>query len=809
MIKNYFTVALRNLLRNKTFTVINITGLAVGIAVFILIFEFVAAEWSSNRFNKNFNNLYRVGTLDKTGEHGYYIPPGFMPLLTAKVADIASFTRVTDDLASGVIGFTDEKTGQLKTLREENICFADSNFLSVFSFPLLSGSPSLAAPKTMALSEKMAKKIFGNSAVTGKTVTISNQFGNTDYTIIAVFKDMAAQSDIRPSLLLSLNTLETAAGRNGNDWADPATLDNGFVNCYAVLKPTASAAAVAKQINGIVHELQPSATEQVILQPFSELHLAPAFNYPYQTFGSLKLVTMLVGVGLLILLIAWVNYINLSTVQALRRARETGVRKVLGASRGQLTLQYLTETFFITFFSVAISFILVQLLQQLFNSFTGRELSLQALSNGWFWTVAFLVILLGSLLSGGYVAFVLSSFSPITAVRGKIASSSNGIVLRKGLVVFQFTISIIFIISTIVMYRQLQYMKTTNLGLNLTQLLVIKGPTIAAAGSAQRNIAFKNELSHLAFIKTLTASNNVPGKGYNFSADHITKPSAQKGDEKKSYKMFIADEHFFNTYGIPLLYGKMFTTADADLGWSKAKKVILNQKAVAALGYEANAQLPGQKIDWAGEQYEIAGIVKDYHHLSLQNAIEPIVFLPSASSYYFTVQTDVNNMPGKIATLNAIYNKYFSGNPFEYFFADETYNKQYASEQQLGNTFIAAAVIAILIACMGLFGLAVFTAQQRTKEIGIRKVMGASIKNIAGLLSLDFVKLVVAAIIIATPVAWWAGNQWLQQFAYRTTVAWWIFAMAGASAILIAVLTVSFQAVKAARANPVTSLRAE
>ncbi|MBS1608879.1 MAG: ABC transporter permease [Bacteroidetes bacterium] len=810
MLKNYLVVAVRNLLRNKTFTAINIAGLAAGLAVFVLIFEFVAAEWNTNRFHKNFDSLYRLGTIDKNGNHDSHLAPGYAPAIAQNVPGVQAVVRWVDGLGSGVISYNDTKSGELKSFREENITYVDGNFLEQFSFPLASGRPSLQEPKTMALSETMANKFFGTTNISGQTLTVSNQFGNTPYTITAVFKNPTTGSDLQPEILLSLNTLSSAANRNENDWADPATFENGFSNYYLVLKKEANATAVSKAITQLMHAAQPSSNGIIsVLQPFSELHLAPRFSYTYQTFGSLKLVALLLGVALLILLIGWVNYINLSTVQAMKRAKETGVRKVLGASRSQLTFQYLAETFLLTLLSVGLSLILVQLLQNGFNRFTGKSLSLEVLNHGWFWAAAIAFVFIGSLLSGGYVAFVLSSFKPVTAIRGKGETKSKGISLRKGLVVFQFTISILFIIATMVLYRQLQYMKTTNLGVSLDQLLVIKGPTVSSEDQAEKNVAFKNALGQLAFVKKYSGSNNVPGGGYNFFADHITRLSPQKDDEKKSYAMLISDEKFFDTYDIKFVQGKAFTSDDAMHAWMNCKKVLVNEKAAAELGFSKTENIVGQKINWANTQYEIAGVVKDYHHLSLQRPIDPVIFLPSVSFVYFTIQTDVNNLQQKISSLNALYKQYFPGNPFEYFFADEKFNKQYVEEQQLGNVFIASAVIAVIIACMGLFGLAAFTAQQRTKEIGIRKVLGASVTNIATLLSKDFVKLVFIAICIASPVAWWALNKWLSNFAYRTNIGWWIFAGAGTMAILIAVLTVSFQAVKAAVASPVKSLRTE
>ncbi len=811
MLKNYLKIALRNLWRNKTFTVINIAGLAIGLAVFILIFEYVAFEWGFNRFNSNYNNMYRVAVATSDGNHNYLTEPGYAPVIKNKFPSIQTAVRVAENIGAGVISQAQQPGSAAvnEPFKEESISYVDGDFLSAFSFPLLHGTANLGQPQMVALSETTAKKIFGNSDATGKQVVISNQFGNTTYTVSAVFKDMPAQSDIRANVLLSLSTLETAANRNDNDWADPKTLDNGFVGLYLILKNAKDQKQVADQLTSFFKSSKPNAaSDKIILQPFSELHLAPNFSYPLQTFGSLTLVVLLMSVALLILLIAWVNYINLSTVQALRRAKETGVRKVLGASRTQLSFQYLSETLLLTLASVGIAFILVNICQQFFNGFTGKPLDFSVLNQGWFWAIAVLCILGGSMLAGGYVSFVLSSYKPAAVIRDKNAKSGKGINLRKGLVVFQFSISIVFIIATMILYQQLNYMKTGNLGVKLDQLLVIKGPTISSDDQAEKNVAFKNALVQMPFVKKYAASNNIPGQGYNFSADGITSLNPQKGDEKKEYNIFICDNNFYDTYHVDFVQGKAYTQEEAYMGWKRAKKIIINEKAAAQLGFSRNENLAGKKIKW-GQEYEIAGVVKDYHHLSLQKAIEPIIFLPSVSFVYFTVQMDVTNMTDKLATIKGLYRQYFPGNPFDYFFADEVYNKQYNSEQKLGNVFIASALVAIIIACLGLFGLAAFTAQQRVKEIGIRKVLGASVADITSLLSKDFVTLVIISAFIAFPIAWYAMYHWLQDFAYRITISWWVFAAAGFAALLIALLTVSFQAIKAALSNPVKNLRTE
>lgn len=809
MFKNYFKTAFRNLWRNRQFSIINIAGLALGMAVFLFITQYVAFEWNANRFNKNYNELYRVNAQYKEGNTEYYLPPGIAPVAKQQIPAIENYVRVADGIAAGVLSYLGQTETDTKTFREESMLYVDGSFLNVFSFPLVAGTASLAEPKTLALSETISRKLFGTADVVGKTVTVSNQFGNTPYTVKAVYQ-LPAESDIKADVLLSLHTLESAANRDGNDWADPNDIQSGYTNIYLQLKKDADAETVAKSITSFLHATKPQTKDdKVVLQPFSALHLAPSFDYPYQTFGSLLLVVVFSCVAVLILLIAWVNYINLSTAQALNRAKEVGVRKVLGASRMQLVLQYLTETFILTLASAGIAILMVNLLQNMFNDFTGKPLSISVLNNGWFWASGIALIVVGSLLSGSYVAFALTSFKPITTIRGKVPTTIKGFSLRKSLVVFQFTISIVFIIATVILYRQLQYMKTENLGMNLDQLLVIQGPTVSSEGQAERNVSFKNALGQLPFVKKYAASNNIPGIGYNFSTEEITKlNNPQRGDERKSYSMFICDDRFFDTYGISFAQGKTFTTDDAERSWNNVRKVIINEKAAQQLGFDTKQNIIGQKISW-GEPFEVIGVVKDYHHKSLREPIQPAIYLGSVSFSYFTVQTDTRDMQSKINTIKSIYSSTFPGNPFEYFFADEKYDQQYFAEQKLGNVFIAAALVAILIACMGLFGLAAFSARQRVKEIGIRKVLGASVANITTLLSKDFIRLVIIAIVIASPIAWWAMNQWLQDFAYRTRINFWIFFIAGLIAIGIALLTVSFQAIKAAMANPVKNLRTE
>jgi len=807
MFKNHLKIAFRSLWRNRAFSAINMFGLILGFTVFILIAEYVAFEWNANRFHRNFKELSRVSFLYKTGETNYYMPPGLGPMLQSNVPGIKQVIRIGENVGNGVLSIKEGATP--KVFREESVSFVDGQFLKVFSFPVLQGSGLLDKPQTMSLSKSTAIKYFGSINAVGKVIAVNNQFGNTDYTVTGVYEDMPQNSDIKADILLSFKTLESAALRNRNDWADPTGLGSEYTFFYVLTNPNTNMAQLSAQATSLWHKLKPdSKGDGVGFQTLQNLHIAPSFSYQFQTYGSLLLMVSFLSVAVLIIIIAWVNYINLSTAQALNRAREVGVRKVLGASRAQLTLQYLTETFVLTILSLSVALVVVLLLQGAYNNFLEKNLSLAVLNAGEFWLGGTALILGCTLLAGGYVSWVLSSFNPLKTIRSKALLTVGGLSLRRSLVVFQFITSIVFIIATIVLYEQLQYMQNQDLGMKVDQRLAITGPSVINSSQKDNSVAFENEVKQLPFVKQLSASNNIPGQGYNFSADGITKINANPGDEKKSYAMLIVDDQFFKTYDINVKYGTGFTLPMLEHGWPKTKKVILNEAAVRQLGYADNNAVIGQKIKWNND-FEIVGVVKDYHHLGLHEQIKPMIFLPAVADGFFTLKMETGNISGKMEQIRAIYQKNFPGEPFSYSFLDEVYDKQYKAEYQLGKIFIAAAFTAVLIACLGLLGLAMFAARQRVREIGIRKILGANVLSLVNLISADFLKLVTVALVIASPIAWFAMHRWLEGFAYRITMQWWMFAAAGLMAVLIAFVTVSIQAVKAAIANPVKSLRSE
>ncbi|GAA4446993.1 ABC transporter permease [Nibrella saemangeumensis] len=811
MLRNYFKIAFRSLWKNKVFAGINMAGLALGMAACLLILEYISFERSVNQFHTNLPHLYRVVFQSKSGNASDFVAPGVAPLVKEQFGEIATFCRTAGGIVHGIVTAGDAGTGKSFREGDSDITMVEGTFFELFSFPIVAGSgESLKQPYTVAISESYAKKYFGAGEALGKMLTLNNQFGKVAYKVTAVYKDFPENSDFRYNLLFSLQTLTIPANLNGNGWADLNGLESAFATAFVQLQPGVDYRMLEDKINTFKNKLKPESADMSIrLQPMRYIHLAPSLNDPYPTTGNLKFIYLLGGIALLILAIAWFNYINLSTASSLKRAKEVGVRKVIGAGRWQLIRQFLSESLVLNAFGLVLALVLVSVLQEPFNQLVGKSLSVSVLGQDSLWMAGLLALVFGSVLSGGYVAFALSSFEPMQTLKGVFARSGRGVLLRQALVVFQFSISIALIASTVVLYQQLQYMQNKDLGVKLDQLLVIRGPEMGKDESfKQRSTAFQQQIQQLSFIRDFCATSSVPSKWYNFNAEGITRQNPRPGDEKKSYAIASVDHRFVSTYGLTLLAGQNITAAMCTLGWNEVQHVLLNETAVRQLGFASPAEAVGKKLMW-GHDYEIVGVVKDYHHQSVRQAIDPIIFYPQFSDYYMTVRLTSDRIQEKMGQLEQLYKKQFPGNPYEYFFVDEVYHQQYQAEQQSGLLFTIASGLAILIACLGLFGLATFTAEQRTKEIGIRKVLGASVPSLVSMLSRDFLKLVFIAILIASPIAWYAVHSWLQDFAYKIDIEWWMFALAGLLAVSIALVTVSFQSVKAALVNPVKSLKAE
>ncbi|WP_234736852.1 ABC transporter permease [Tellurirhabdus bombi] len=814
MLRNYIKIAFRNLWKSKVFSGVNIAGLALGITAFVLILEYISFEKSYNQFHANLPTLHRV--LLKYGGDGPdndFVPAAMAPALKLNFSEVNAFCRLAF-VQNGIVTLESKNTKKgLQAIREANSICVDGDFFEMFSFPIVAGSPSLYAPNTVAISASKAKAYFGAENAVGKVLTLNNQFGKIAYTVVAVFADIPANSDLQFDMVYSMATLITAAKESHNDWARLDRWEGAFSQAIVQLDPQANPAVFEKQASKLVQTYRPKTNDRIRLQPLAYLHLGASLSDERPTVEKLGFIYLLGGIALLILTIAWLNYVNLSTAGALKRAKEVGVRKVVGANRAQIAMQFLSESLLLNLLGFALAAVLIGVLQAPFNELIGKDLSFDVIAQGQVWVLALVAVVIGALASGGYAAFVLSGFPVLSIIKGIVSKGRKpGLTatssVRQTLVVVQFAISIVLIIATVVLYRQLSFMQNRNLGMNLEQLLVIKGAEVGDDATRQAGkVAFRNEIAQLPYVSSFCNSGSVPGGWYNFNSDGVTRMNPNPGDEKKNYAVTYADNRFIPTYGIKLAAGENFTAEMCDKA-TEAGRVLLNERAVKSLGFSSAQAAVGQKIKFNTE-FEIVGVITDYHHQSLQQSIEPLLIFPAYPGSNYTLRLNTNEIQTKIAGLEQRYKRLFPGNPFEYYFVSENYNKQYQTEQKYGRIFTTAAGLAIFIACLGLFGLATFTAEQRTKEIGVRKVLGASAGSIVALLSRDFLKLVVIAIIIATPLAWYAMNRWLQDFAYRVELSWWMFVLAGGIAMLIALATVSFQSLKAALVNPVKSLKSE
>ncbi len=810
MLKIYIKMAFRNIFRNKKYAMINIVGLAMGISAFLLLLEYISLEKSVNQFHKNIGSMYRLINESTDGKTWAETEPGWALQASQRYPEITTYCRYDDGgAAKGVVSVS---TTPEKVYREESIAYAEGNFFNVFSFPLVSGkTDALASPNTVFVSATTAKKYFGDQDPNGQILTLNNQFGNVEYKVEGVYKDMGDNSDLHYDMVFSLETLKNPANLNGNSWARLDNLESQYLCTVFILNKSTNIPQFEKKLTKLRDELKADKDGVVFrLQAFKDMHLGSSFNDKLQTSGNLKYVYMLGGIATLILLIAWFNYINLSTATSFKRANEVGVRKVIGATRSSLVKQFMSESLLINIIGLLAAIALVELTQPLFNTLIGKSLSLSTLGNNTIWMYGLLLLICGSVLSGAYAAFSLSKFNPVNTLKGKINKTAQGLLLRKSLVVSQFVISISLIIATILIYTQLNHMRNTNLGVNTNQMLVIRGPEVGNDSTYKnRRAAFWNMVAAESFVKDYCATGTIPGGWYNFMTSGFTQPASKKGDEVKTYAFAIVGDRFLHTYGLQLVAGRNFSPEECAVQWNDNSKVLMNETAIKQLGFSSAEAAVRTKIQWDERSLQIIGVVKNYHHTSVQRAIDPMIFYPQNNNAYLTVQLTPDKMQEKIATLEKLYKQSFAGNPFEYFFVDEVYNRKYTTEQQYGNIFSTAAIWAIFIACLGLFGLATFTVESRVKEIGVRKVLGASVQSIVSLLSKDFLLLVFIAFVIATPLAWYAMHQWLQDFASRITIGWWVFVLAGGIALMIALLTVSFQAIKAAIANPVKSLRTE
>jgi len=800
MFTNYLKIAFRSLIKRRLFTSVNLLGLVLGLVTFLGLFAYVATERSYNDFHVNKDRIYRVVVSEGNDSFETVLPPGYAAVLETNFTDIESAGRIASFIGGGLVAIPETDL----VFKENGVSFVEGDFFQAFSFPIARGSADLTNGNTAVITQAMADKFFGTIDPLGKTFMLSNQFGKQEFSVTGILEEIPFRSDITGDIFLSIHTLENPANRSGNDWADPNGFDSGFVNLFVMMKEGVDSKALADQLTDFIRKTPNGEATTILLQDLPSIHLGNSISDPLPTATSMGSVLVFLAIAILILGIAYVNYLNLSSANILTRIKEIKMRKILGAHSWQLAQQFMMETLLLLINSLLISCVLLYLLSPFASSIFGKEIWFGSLETPQTILIVSAIIGFCALISGFYVVILSGKFEQRSQLKFKPESQW----LRKSLVVFQFVISIGIIICTLVIRDQLSFMQSQSLGMNVDQKLVVAGPNDVGENRSSKMNAFKQSLKSQAFVKKIAGSNNLPGEGYNFSAGGISPLVARPEDKENNYSMFIIDEQFIPTYEIEVLAGRNFTSAEADQNWNNLNKVMLNESAAEQLGFENPAAAVGQNILW-GKPFEVVGVTKDYHHMSLREQIKPMIFLASQADGFFTLVVDPAQMKEAIAATQKTYESVFPGNPFSYSFMDESFAAQYEEESQLSLAFTIAGILAILISCLGLFGLAAYAVQQRTKEIGIRKVMGASTQSLLSLISKDFVILVAVAMVFAFPLAWYAMDAWQADFPYKAGLSVWTFGFAGIMTLLIALITVGSQAIKAAWANPVDAMRDE
>jgi len=819
MFKSYLTTAWRNIIKNKLFSFINIAGLAIGMAACLLILQFVNFELSYDQFNKNVKDIYRVYNdryqNGKLVQHGTITYSAIGKAMQDDFPEVINHARI-EPFGKIIITCENKKFGEQATIA------VDNSFLSMFSYSLLAGdqATALQQPYTVVLTQTTANRYFGAHEndygnLIGKVIVMGRD--SLPYKITGICKDVPENSHLEFDILASYTTL--LAGPNAYTQADYDFTDSDFWH-YIQLRHGVNYKALQAKFEAFSQRhfegnKISGSVEKFYLQSLAKAHLYSNFEYEIGKTGSATVVWGLLIIALFIIVIAWVNYINLSTARSVERAREVGVRKVTGATKSQLVRQFLIESFFINLIALLLAITLVLILQKPFNALVNHKLSfdflLQKSIGGYSITIGLLALMLaGMFVSGFYPAFVLSSFRPILVLKGKFSSSKKGIGLRKALVVGQFAITVALIIGSFVVYRQIRFMNSQELGMNIDHMLVIKPPMLTDFDSAfiAKENSFKMDIRQIANVKGVTTCNRIAGDELG-RAFNVHRSDDTSGNHYTMRNMG-ADDDFLNVYGIKLLTGRNFSPTDYNPDFNKLHNALINTSAVRMLGFASNEDALGKSIMLFNKKWDIIGVINDFHQKSLRYPLEPIIVAPFyGTDNPISIKIGSQSLASSISLIREKYLSYFPGNLFDYFFLDERFNQQYQNDRLFGKAFGIFAGFAIFIACLGLLGLSLFATAQRTKEIGVRKVLGASVLKIVLLLSKDFISLVVIAFIVASPLAWYVMHVWLQDFAYRINIDWWVFGIAGLLAVTIALATISFQAIRAARFNPVKSLRSE
>jgi putative ABC transport system permease protein len=806
MFQHYLRASLRNLRKHLGSSLINIICLSLGLAAFMLINAYVRFEKSYDKSHADAGRIYRVESRFYSGNQlindWATSTNGYAPAIKDHFPEVQDYARINWHDGERVV-----RNGNVK-FREEHVCYADSNFFSFFSYPLLEGDPNtvLKEPNTVVISESSAKRYFGHEDPIGKTLDIATIGDAYHCVVTGVFKDLPPNSTMRFNMLLSWSS-------------SPAWMQTTWYlhESYTFLKfyPGTDIHAVERGFPRMAESYKngPALKDlqwAVQLVPLSDIHLNAPKPYEVEAKGNRRAVQFLLGIAFFILLIACVNYVNLSTAKGIERAKEVGIRKVSGALRSQLLGQYMLESYLIGVCALLIAIILMLTLGSTLFSALGLDMPMTALQDMGLWITVLLVFALCILLSGLYPALILARLVPIKVLKGRYGFSPRGIRFRKALVLFQFVISVLLIAGTLTVYRQLSYMYGINTGVQINQTLVLKAP-VKTDGYGMKNIAFKQQLLSIPGVTGVTGSGAVPGKEVGeFLANKLD--GAPK-EEEKTYEMLKVDQDFIRLYGLQLIAGHAFDLSRP----SDSTGLVLNESAVKAFGFASPAEALGKKI-WLevnhGRPDLVIGVVKDYHQQSLQTEYTPLIlFMDPDYDWipinYYSVKVSTPDVKGLVDKVSAVWNRVFPESSVDYFFLDEYYDRQYKADRQFGRIFGWFSCLAIVIASLGLFGLTAYTVARRTKEIGVRKVLGAAPVRIVRMLTWEGIALLLYAALLALPLAFWMTRQWLNGYAFRAPLTWWQFALPVVLLTLITFCTTAYLTFHAATRSPVKSLKEE
>ena len=807
MFKNYLKTAYRNLVKNKFYTAINIVGLAVGIATCLLILLYVSDELSFDRYNTQAQRIYRVNNEIKFGDNhvDLAVAPSLMGTTMVKeIPEVEQYTRIQWH------GSLLIKKGN-ENLREDHVAYGDSTLFEVFTLPMISGDPktALREPHSLVISEKIAKKYFNSVDPVGKEMIINDSL---NYKITGVIRNIPSQSHFNFDIFVA--TSENPYSRDDN-W-----LSENW-NTYILVKKNANINKLNTEINAMMDRYVGPELQGVVnmsldqfkknggyvrasLTPLTSIHLHSNKTGELGGNGNMQFVYIFSAIALFILLIACVNFMNLSTARSFNRAKEVGVRKVLGSLRKNLIQQFLAESVLISFIALIFAVMLASLLLPYFNQLSGKTIKADTIFQpGMIFSLVILMLIVG-LLAGSYPAFFLSSFQPIAVLKGKLVAGFKRSLLRNALVVVQFVITIVLIIGTLVVFNQLNYIRAMDVGYNRNHVLVINGTSVLG----DQAVTFKNELLGITGVQNATITGYLP-TDYERSSNAFFTSTALDPKSAISMQIWSVDENYVPTLGMKMLDGRNFSpqfpTDSTGIIINEAAAKFLNTKETLNRKLYTISDFKSKKTI----EFHVIGVVKDFNFYSLHYLVTPLALSFGKNNDNISVRIDASNTPSVISAIKTKWKTQAAGQPFDYGFMDEQFNSIYNTEQQTGRISITFSILAILIACLGLFGLVTYAAEQRTKEIGIRKVLGANVLGIVGMIIKDFLKLVIIASMFAFPIAWWGMNKWLMNFAYRVGIGWWIFIIAALIAVVVTVVTISYQAIKAAVSNPVNSLRSE